>query len=845
MTRTVQSQLRHGASVLALSLAMAGLAVGANAQDLPLWQPYVDIGGRASQGRDFGAADLYVPIIQDNSALTMLNIRGIAGEDDYGVGDIGAIYRRIDRDAGIVWGANAFASVSRTENDNTFWHASLGAEVMTEDLEARGNLYLPLTDPRPAPIFSEVALLPGNQLRGVGGQEHAMHGVDAEIGYRLPILEPATQGELRVFGGAFYFDEDEIDEVLGVEARLEYRAYDLPVLGDGSRFTAYAGIRDQENADEEFFVGGHVRFALNQTLGDDGLTANRARELTDLERRMEDPLYRRDNPLVVGGATGGEEMLVDPETGVMLIQWVEVDASTPDLQGTVDSFGANTLVLVNGDSGAIPAGALMNDSQTWLSGGATIPLTGASTGMTFAYTGPGSAATVSGDFGAGSIRVQSNDHLAGFTVTGNTAGRGVFVLANSSNVSIQQTSVSDVAGDGIFGGASVSDLRIFGNTVSSVGGTGIGTFTGSSDILISGNSVTEAAKNGIGLGASASDSTIIGNTVAQSGVSGIQINNDSTNIRIANNTITDSGSVVLANNGIGVGTNSTDVVVENNVVARSGWQGISFAAGSTGAIVRGNTISESVRNGVYIQANSTDAVVDSNRILGLSDNALNLNGIYIDFGSSNVQVTNNSINALSEGEVGQRGTNGIVIASNKAFIATDFTVANNEILNFTLAGVNTGVLANGTALGDAVISNNVIDNTGLGIVIGNENSNVQVLENKISNVTTHGVQVGLESTDIHINMNMLSDIGDRVFSISTGAQDIAINDNLIYGTVGGPLLFVFSGGGDTTIVSGTGNTFDLTGGPAMVCDKFGGGAFTVSVDFDDISVANADETCFP
>jgi len=839
-TMTIRG-LGTGCSAIALTAMLAAYPVAVSAQELPLWQPYVDLGGRVSESRDQGSADLYVPIVQDTGTLTMLNLRGVGGNDDYGLGEIGLIHRRIDREAGLVLGANAFASLSHSETGNTFWHASLGAEAMTEELEVRANAYLPISDPRPAPEYGAILLLPDNQLRGRAGEEVPMAGVDAEIGYRLPLLDPETQGELRLFGGAYYFDESGVDDVTGLEGRLEYRAFDLSVLGEGSRLTAYVGVRDDDRGEAEFFGGGQVRIPLDQTLGNGGLTASRARELTALERRMEDPLYRRDNPLVIGAATGPEETLIDPETGVALTQYVQIDGATADLQAMIDAFGPNTLVLASGAAGDLKAGLKMQDSQTWLSGGTAIPLIGAATGQQISFSGPGSAATISGDNALAGIQVEANGHLAGFTIRDNTVGRGVLIAGNASNVTVQLATIENVATEGIGSGADVSDIRIRDNLVSGTGKIGISIFKGASDVLIAGNTVADAGTNGISLGQDAANSQIIGNTVTNAGITGIQLGIDVTGITVSGNTVLDAGANQKNNNGIGVSPGAVGLLIENNFIANAGWQSISIAANATDVTIRGNTIHDAFRNAIWVQGGASDITIADNVIRGVDQ----LNGIFVDDGYSNLQITGNMIDAApTDGSAAKDGTNGIVASSSLGNQSSDFVISDNIIVNFNQSGINTGVGATVAALANNMVQNNSIQNVATGIVVGEANDQVIVSDNAVGNTSGNGINVANDGTNIQINTNKLFDIGNTALSFGSDLSNVAANGNHITGTVGGNLVAIFTTVGETNDIggiAGAANTYDVTALGGSVCVESGAGTLTgPGLVIDDVSAMDGD-----
>jgi hypothetical protein len=93
-----------------------------------------------------------------------------------------------------------------------FNQLSGGLEALSADFDARVNVYGPVTGPKAgAPGFTTV-VLQGNNIFMVGGQEVALHGVDGELGVRIPVeklhIDPSLI-EFRVYGGAYFYDASE------------------------------------------------------------------------------------------------------------------------------------------------------------------------------------------------------------------------------------------------------------------------------------------------------------------------------------------------------------------------------------------------------------------------------------------------------------------------------------------------------------------------------------------------------------------------------------------------------------------------------------------------------------
>ena len=102
------------------------------------------------------------------------------------------------------------------------------------------------------PVGSPVVAVQGNQIgmfrrarRAAGTRRPAdtgsgrSGGIEGEVGYRLPFGNAlGSDTETRMFLGGYAFWGDGYPTYAGPRGRLEFRLYDLPLLGDGSRLTA-------------------------------------------------------------------------------------------------------------------------------------------------------------------------------------------------------------------------------------------------------------------------------------------------------------------------------------------------------------------------------------------------------------------------------------------------------------------------------------------------------------------------------------------------------------------------------------------------------------------------------
>ena len=149
-----------------------------------------------------------------------------------------------------------------------------GLEALSDRWDVRVNGYVPLTDPKSSSSLAEVRLS-GSNIFMTGGEEVPLYGIDGEIGFKVfgGYLGGGTKDgvlsdrrtELRVYGGAFWFDADEaLEEVAGPKARIEFRIEDIipSMLGSRLTFESQYSHDDVRNDKWEFGVRLRIPFGL-------------------------------------------------------------------------------------------------------------------------------------------------------------------------------------------------------------------------------------------------------------------------------------------------------------------------------------------------------------------------------------------------------------------------------------------------------------------------------------------------------------------------------------------------------------------------------------------------------
>lgn len=376
---TTGTRLR-AASTLAAATILAAVCAGAAGARTPAepvggkkWAPWVEYGGYlGTDDATRGEAAFWTPLLQNPNSLMFLEMRGKLFEESAEEGNFALGYRRMLRSG---WNAGVWGGydLRGTAFGSTFDQLSGGLELFSERFDIRANGYIPLGDEETLFSTSATTLtatgaptvqLSGNDILLVTpgfattttttATQYAMHGVDGEVGMRLFGGRTPRGPELRVYGGGFWFEhEDVAQEIAGPRARLELRFDDIIDFVPGSRLTIEGEFSHDEVRDDKWEVGARLRIPF-------GGASRRYASLTPQERRMTGAL-ERDTDIVaqqettssttVSSGTVQEENVEDALTGTDFDRVAIVEAGE-SLGGASTAAGANALIIVRGDPAA-------------------------------------------------------------------------------------------------------------------------------------------------------------------------------------------------------------------------------------------------------------------------------------------------------------------------------------------------------------------------------------------------------------------------------------------------------------------------------------------------------------
>jgi len=481
-----------GIAPAALAVALAAPAWGQDSPDK--WGGFLDLEAKPGTARHLGEADLFVPLAQDERNLLFANVKARLDDNDSKEGNFGAGVRHMHTSG---WNLGAYGYFDRriTGNDNLFNQLTFGAEALGEDFEFRVNSYWPIGKKVKFVDSLNTADLSGTSVTFRGGEEHALQGFDAEIGWRVPAFAAGGPLDIRLYAGGYTFDDDTVDAVTGPRLRAELIAYEMPGLWEGARVTLGAEWQTDEPRGSQGFLSARLRIPLQPE-------KERSRKLTAQERRMTAPVVRDVDIVAQAGTFGAPETATQTAGGTAFTVIDSASTAGNDLDAAVAAAGANSTVILSGTFQVTGANTVsLSNGQSLMAG--AIGVRSASGRPATLVT----SATIAGTNLSSTVQINSNGTLSGMTVSnafsGGTGGRAVIVADGAGNVTVINNTLSVTQS----GANAAVALGIGQNTSATVRGNTL-TVTGS------GAATTMTA---LGMNNPNTTVTVAGNTISASG----------------------------------------------------------------------------------------------------------------------------------------------------------------------------------------------------------------------------------------------------------------------------------------------------------------------------------------
>jgi hypothetical protein len=414
------------------------------------------------------------PYFLVNDSLFFSDMRFFPTIDGTFGGNVGAGYRyyapRIDR----IFGASFWYDADGTR-DQYFQQVGLSLESMGKWVDFRTNFYLPVgqtTQQSSSAAVTGSAQYVGENLiyNQLNTYLAAMRGLDMEVGFQIPGRFAEDHG-IRVFGGWYYYDDEQGDHILGASARVQANI--------ASGLDASVQVTNDNYFDTRAFVGVSWTFgALHRSnLSQDNTKGRIGQQVTRNytvlaieESEVQNGVYAVDpatgKPYVIAhvdssAGAGGNGGVNSPFQTIAAAQAAGVGANVVFVHaGSVFNGAASTVVMNNGE-------LLFGDGpgeQHFLNVpglGSILMPHGPTTGnLPVLNTANGTAVTLA-----------SNAELAGFSIT-NSSGAGI-VGNGVGNVLIKDVTVDHSGSDGVQI-VSATESTYFNNvSITNSGGNGL------------------------------------------------------------------------------------------------------------------------------------------------------------------------------------------------------------------------------------------------------------------------------------------------------------------------------------------------------------------------------------
>jgi hypothetical protein len=362
------------ASVLHVLPAAGQAAADGTVAGVPKWGPWIDFEGKAGTKRNLGEADAFLPLAQSDDTLFFGNAKFRFDDRDSLEGNLGLGLRHM-LDEGWNLGAYGYYDHRRSSNDESYHQLTFGAELLGRDVDFRANSYWPIGDKARDLGGSQqsTAALNGAAVQvvttGVTREERALRGFDAEVGWRLPVFEAEGPLDLRLYAGAFTFDDSDVEDVTGPRLRAEFSAYEVPYLWEGARLTLGAEWQHDAVRGGQAFASLRLRMPLQVF---DTVEPSR---LSFQERRMTAPVVR-DIDIVAQVRTEQLPTMIEMATaradGGSIAVLHSGSTAGAALPGAIAAAGANSTVILSGGFNTTATVTLQAGQTLMGAGGLTV-----------------------------------------------------------------------------------------------------------------------------------------------------------------------------------------------------------------------------------------------------------------------------------------------------------------------------------------------------------------------------------------------------------------------------------------------------------------------------------------
>ncbi len=604
----LQPVYRHSPIVKQPRVTAAASPVMAAPMSMPTQQPLANfsltpityeprgIVGFSSGTFSVGQADYIQPLYGTTNQLVYMDLTARYQISDPWSGSAAFGYRHLtpNGDDGLIWGVYSAFDYLHSKNTFNYDQVTLGSEVLTNDIDSRLNIYLPLGDTQHLRNTENIAApLSGHSLSAdqLFLDETAQKAVDTEFGYKVL---PSSRYPLRAYAGYYYaLAAPNAPAYNGVRMRLQQNLTPYLTINTSYQY-------DAENK-SQWLAGIRVYF------GNLSHTQNTLDGLKYLQNRLLDPIERQ--AMYLSTATHRETFTspfevyyVNPAAAIGGDGTYEHPFNTIN-QGIAAAQAGDVVYVYSGQYHNAIVGLTLPTNLSLIGSGAAL------TYNNVTFINAGTAPTFDN-----TITLTNNDHLAGFSLaSATTLANGVNV--DGSNDTVDHMTISGY-NDGIY--------------------IGHGTNINVNNVVIN-----NSTQNGIEIGAANNvtiDQFTISNT-ASSAIAHYQLTGILSNLTLTNGTVTG----VTNSEGISLSDIKGLTMTGVNVSNTNANDGI-LLTGVQNATLNNVNASNNAARGIDIQ-NSEDMVSDNITLTNITTVGNGASGIYADINVGSVNVDLSSTNA--------------------------------------------------------------------------------------------------------------------------------------------------------------------------------------------------------
>jgi hypothetical protein len=700
------------------------------------------------------------PFFKMDDSLYFSDLRFFPTVDGTFGGNVGFGYRYYSKDWDRVFGISGWYDADGTRDDY-YQQLGLSLETYAGPFDFRTNFYLPIgqTD-----RTNSVALV-NNMTHFVGSNlaydqietfTAAMRGLDMEAGVGIP-GQFARQHAMRVYGGWYYFSDDQGDNILGASARVQANIA--------------SGLDTSVQITNDNFYNTRAFFSLSWTFGP--LRRSDLAESTTADRLGEHVTRNYTVLAPVRTRLDSDVIATDPQTGTPYTFAHVESSAAPGGNGTVNS-PFQTIAQAQAANDDI---IFVHANSVFTGSAAQITM---SSGQSILGQGPGVVHTIDVPL-LGAIALPAAAAGSSLPVLQSASGTAVVLASNSI---FSGFTISSPSGNGIYGNG-VSNALIANVTVNQAGADGIQLLNSSNTILLNNVSVNNSAGDGLAILGGSANITFVGQLASNTGHDLNISNTSGGTIDMDSAEFPGSGS-----QGILLQGNAGTIDFNNLTVSNTAGRGIDIEGGAGTVTFAGTTtVSGAAGTSVNIESLlSTGTVTFDNLAIN------NRQGVGLSVDNSAGTVTVNGTTTITN--EGAATASALSITNSSAAVTFDGAV---DVVNAT---GNPGVNLQNNSGTTTFSTLNVSSTNGTALYANNGGTlDISSTANGPTGGTitaTNGTAVDLENTSLDVNLESVSSSGATV-----GIKLINM----------GGTFFVF---GDSSGTAGSGGTIQGAGTGVLV-----------------------------